>query len=130
VAEVLRRCAVPDTVSSHAYAGHDVHSLHPGSVAKGERAGDGNLIGRRKLLAGKAGEIGRSDGIDAVRSGMSSWRNTVGLGMQLPPLTPQAPLSGCITGQPSAPLGSPLVSAPGLTCEKSSPRIRPKTRSS
>ena len=34
---------------------------------------------------------------------MSSQRSTVGLGMQAPPLAPQTPLNGCMTGQPSVP---------------------------
>ena len=61
---------------------------------------------------------------------MSSNRNAPGLGMQLPPLGPHAPLNGCITGSPAVWFASPLKKAPGFTCEKSRPRIRPKARSS
>ncbi len=56
-------------------------------------------------LPGKACEIGCGDGIDAIEGGDVVVARAAGLGMQAPPLAPQAPLMGCITGQPERAAG-------------------------
>src|SRR5208282_2959232 len=46
--------------------GGDIDALHAAAGAEGDRALDGDGVGSRELLAGKAGEILGGDRIDAV----------------------------------------------------------------
>ena len=50
-------------------ARHHVHALHAVAGAEADRSLNGDGVGRGELLAGKAGEVGGGDGIDAVERG-------------------------------------------------------------
>ena len=50
-------------------ARHHVDALHSIAGTEADGALDGDGVGRGELLAGKAGEVGGGDGVDAVEGG-------------------------------------------------------------
>jgi hypothetical protein len=62
-------------------AGDDVDALHASAGAEGDGALNGDGVGAVSCLPGKAGEILRGDGIDAVEGGDVVVAEVAGLGM-------------------------------------------------
>ena len=61
----------------------DVDALHAVAAGEADRAANGDGVGRSDLLAGKSGQVRRSDGIDAAERGDVVVAQNCGIGNAL-----------------------------------------------